>query len=36
MVKAPFSFGEKESHVFVLEYLPGGDLRKMLDDEVYF
>lgn len=20
----------------MLEYLPGGDLRKMLDDEVYF
>jgi protein-serine/threonine kinase len=35
-VKAPFSFSEKECHIFVLEYLPGGDLRKMLDDEVYF
>ena len=35
-MKAPFSFSEKESHIFVLEYLPGGDLRKMLDDEVYF
>ncbi len=35
-MKAPFSFSEKECHIFVLEYLPGGDLRKMLDDEVYF
>ena len=22
--------------MFILEYLPGGDLRKMLNEEVYF
>jgi hypothetical protein len=36
LVNAPFSFSEKSSQMFVLEYLPGGDLRKMLDEEVYF
>lgn len=36
LVRAPFAFSEREAHMFVLEYLPGGDLRRMIDDEVWF
>ena len=36
LVKAPFSFSQKGKHIFVLEFMPGGDLRKLLTEEVYF
>jgi len=36
LVKAPFSFSEKDCHIFVMELMPGGDLRKLLTEEVYF
>ena len=32
LVKAPFSFSENNCHVFVLEFLPGGDLRALLTE----
>ena len=35
LVKAPFSFSQDSGHFFVLEYLPGGDLGKILLNEVY-
>jgi serine/threonine protein kinase len=35
-VKAPFSFTEKDSQIFVMEFMPGGDLRQLLNEEVYF
>lgn len=31
LVKAPFSFSTDIGHFFILEYMPGGDLRKILD-----
>jgi serine/threonine protein kinase len=36
LVKAPFSFTEKDSQIFVMEFMPGGDLRQLLNEEVYF
>lgn len=35
-MKAPFSFSEKGCHVFVMELMPGGDLKKVLTEEIYF
>lgn len=35
-MKAPFSFTEKDSQIFVMEFMPGGDLRQLLNEEVYF
>ena len=35
LVKAPFSFSEYSGHFFVLEYMPGGDLGKILEEETY-
>lgn len=34
-MKAPFSFSEDSGHFFVLEYMPGGDLGRILEEEVY-
>lgn len=36
LVKAPFSFNEGCAHFFVLDYMPGGDLSQLLEEEVYF
>jgi serine/threonine protein kinase len=30
LVKAAFSFSEGQVHFFVLEYMPGGDLAKVI------
>ncbi len=35
-MKAPFSFTEKDSQIFVMEFMPEGDLRQLLNEEVYF
>ena len=35
LVKAPFSFTEGSAHFFVLEYMPGGDLAKLIEEKVY-
>ena len=35
-MKAPFSFSEKGCHIFVMELMPGGDLKKVLTEEIYF
>lgn len=35
-MKAPFSFTEMDSQIFVMEFMPGGDLRQLLNEEVYF
>ena len=35
LVKASFSFNEGSAHFFVLEYMPRGDLSKILEEEVY-
>jgi serine/threonine protein kinase len=35
LVKAPFSFTEGAAHFFVLEYMPGGDLSRLIEEQVY-
>jgi serine/threonine protein kinase len=35
LIKAPFAFTEDFGHFFVLEFMPGGDLSKILNDEGY-
>ena len=35
MVAATFSFYEKNVQFFVLEYMPGGDLSKILEENIY-
>ena len=36
LVTAPFSFTEGACHFFVMEFVPGGDLSQVLEEEVYF
>lgn len=35
LVKAAFSFTEGSAHFFLMEYMKGGDLSKLLETEVY-